>query len=129
LHELEVVDENEVEAAFTGEAPRFGAQFGDGQRGRVVEPDVRLGELARGADDVALLAFRLLAEAEACAVDAGLRRKQADGELFGGHLEGEERDVRALVDGGVTADAKGEARLSDAGTRANDDQVGALEAA
>ena len=129
LHELEVVDDDKVDAVGAGEAPHLGAQLGDGKGGGVVEPDVGAGELAGGADDAALLQLGLAAEAEASAVDPGFGGEEANSELLGRHLEGEEGDVGALVDGGVAGDAERERRLPDAGTGADNDEVLALEAA
>src|SRR5690606_13325392 len=97
LHELQVVDDDEVEAPFGGEAARLGAKLRRRKHWRVVEPDVRLGKNTRSADNAALLELGLLAEAQAGRINARLGREQAHGELLGRHLERKEDDVRSLV--------------------------------
>ncbi len=129
LHELEVVDHDEVELlCFAGEAARLRTQFCGGQHRRVIEPDVRFRQARGRRNHPALFDFGVLAEAKTRAVDAGLRREHANRQLLGRHFEREEGDVRALLDGGVSRDAKREAGLTNTRAGADDDEVGTLQA-
>src|SRR3546814_2223047 len=52
-HELDVVDDDQVEAPLGAhQPPRAGAQGGDRQSGRVVDEDARAGNLLRGDEDL-----------------------------------------------------------------------------
>ena len=62
-------------------------------------------------------------------VDARLRRQQAQRQLLLAHLEGEDADLLAFAHRRVLGDVQRQARLSDAGSGGQDDQVRWLEAA
>ena len=54
--------------------------------------------------------------------------QQAQDELLLAHLEAEDADALALLDGGVLGDVEREARLADRRPGREDDQVALLEA-
>ena len=89
-----------------------------------------------GASDRAFIAGRdpgeveLLEEAgaEPLRVDVGDARQQAQDELLLAHLEAEDADALALLDGGVLGDVEREARLADRRPGREDDEVALLEA-
>ena len=102
LHELEVVDDDEVEAAafaleLAAPSTRISAIA---EHGGVVEVDGEVGEKAERLRDLALVAVGVLAEGEARGIDAGFHGEHALHELLGGHLDREEGDGRRLALGG-----------------------------
>ena len=130
MHELEIVDEHEIDAAeLLLEAAQLGVHLGDGDDGRVVDVEIEAVQLARGGHQAALFGFRLLAEADAADIDAGFRREEAMDELVVGHLNREDGDARVLGDRRVAGEVEEDGRLADARTGGADDEVGALEAA
>jgi hypothetical protein len=51
LHQLQVIDDDQVQAVLALDAPRTRAQFGRRQRRGLIDEDLRLGQLAGGAGD------------------------------------------------------------------------------
>ena len=130
LHQLQVVDDDQVQATLLGlEPPRLGAQLHDRQHRRVVDPHRRGMHVVHDLGD--LRPVRLVNEPglQRPRVDAALRGEEAQRQLLLAHLEREDADLLRLPHGGVLRDVQGQARLSDAGPRRQDDQVGRLEAA
>ena len=105
-------------------------QLGHAEHGRVVEPDVGPGQLARGAHNAALLQLGLAAEAQALAADAGTRRR-ADARPAAAPTFPARRRPRWPRGRGRRCGAMPRAKLDlpTLGPRPHDDQVGALEAA
>src|SRR5689334_5026295 len=136
-HELEVVDDDQPEAAVLGlgllvQPPRLGADVEDPDVGGVVDVQRRHVVLGRGAQHP--LPLRLVAQpplAQVVALDRGLRRDEPLGELGLGHLEAEQGNRAALVllEGDVLGDVGHQGGFAHGRARRDDDQVAGLKAA
>ena len=129
-HQLEVVDDDEVETALRlAEAARFGAHFGEGDAGGVVDEDVGLDEALEGGGEF----VAIFAEEETFlnfdGVDDGFRCQHASQERLLRHFEREDGDGFTTLDGGVLGDVDGEGGFAHGGARGDDDELGILEAA
>ena len=128
LHQLEVVDDDEVQAGLRLEPARLGAQLHRADVRRVVDVHRRFGQRVHGRRDPGEVHLLEEAGAQALRVDVGDAREQAQDELLLAHLEAEHADALALLDGGVLGDVEREARLADRRAGRDDDQVALLEA-
>ncbi len=86
MQQLQVVDDDQIEAVLRLQAAAFGADLRDSQDGRVVDEQVRFGKRADSVHDARLLRLGMHAQTEAGRVDVGLSGEQAHGKLFAGHL-------------------------------------------
>ena len=123
-----MVDDDQIEADFVGQAAGLGAQLGDGGAGGVVDEDLGARERADGAADASFLRFRVAAVGEPLRGDLGLGGDEAGGDLLGRHLQAEEGDRAALADREVARDGQRQRRLADGGAGGEHDQVRLLEA-
>ena len=94
LHELQVVDDDQVQAVFRLEAPRFRSHFGDRDARRIVDVNGRLIKLIAGIGQARPLFIAVeLACAQFLRVDMGDLAEQSLDELFLGHS----REKKATV--------------------------------
>ena len=128
LHQLEVVDDHEVQAGLRLEAARLRPQLHRRDVRRVVDVERRLGQVVHRRRDPGEVQLLEEARAEALRVDVGDAGQQAQHELLLAHLEAEHADRLLLADRGVLGDVEREARLADGRAGRDDDQVALLEA-
>ncbi len=129
-HKLQIIDDHEVEAALgLAEAASFGAHFGEGDAGGVVDVDAGFDEALEGGGEF----VAILAEEEAFLdfdrVDSGLGSEHAAEKGFLRHFQREDGHDVAVVDGGVLRDVDSEGGFAHGGPRGDDDELGLLEAA
>ncbi len=129
-HKLQIIDDHEVEAALgLAEAASFGAHFGEGDAGGVVDVDAGFDEALEGGGEF----VAILAEEEAFLdfdrVDSGLGSEHAAEKGFLRHFQREDGHDVAIVDGGVLRDVDSEGGFAHGGARGDDDELGLLEAA
>ena len=141
--ELQVVDDQEVEAALPLQPARAGGELADRDAAGLVDVERDALHLLRHLDDAVELILVDGAAADVGGGDARLLGEDAGRELLGRHFQREEADD-AAVDGldravglllaapgarDVVGDVGGERRLAHAGAAGEDDQVGVLQAA
>ena len=99
LHELQVIDDDQVEPVLAGNAPRPRAQLGRRQAGRLVNKDPGFGELAGCRRDPHPIFVGNLPAADAIERHAADRAQHAREQLLGGHFHAEDGDrgARARV--------------------------------
>ncbi len=95
LEELEIVDDDEADAALPLEPAGAGAERRDGEARRVVDIERQAFELGRGPGEVAEILLADLAHAQILGADPGLLGEDSGGELVGRHLQAEEGDPGA----------------------------------
>ena len=130
LHQLQVVDDDQVQAGLRLQPARLGAQLHGADVGRVVDVDGRLGQRVhrRRARRVKSISSRKPVRSR-CESMLATRAQQAQHELLLAHLEREDADRLALADRRVLRDVQREAGLADAGPGGEDDQVALLQSA
>src|SRR5206468_1068287 len=126
LDELEVVDDEQVEAALGLKAPRLREDVGHRELARLLDKDGRFLEAVRRVRDRDELRRRETAAAHAVAVDLARHRDEALHDLHLAHLEGEHRARLAFDGRGLPDDVERETRLAEAGTSREEDEVGRL---
>src|SRR5215475_3920034 len=127
-HELEIVDDDHVEAVLRFHAPRLRAGLQHGERGRVIDEDGRLGEPARGVGQAGPVPRVEVSRAHLVGVDAALRAEQALYKLLLGHLEAEHEHALVVAYPCVLRDVHGEGRFAHGGPARDDDEIARLEA-
>ena len=128
VHQLHVVDDDQVQADFMGQAAGLGAQLGDGDAGGFVDVDLGAGEGADGAADAPFLGLGVHAVGEALRGDLGFAGDEAGGDLLGGHLQTEEGHLAALADGEVAGDGERKGGFADGRASGQHDHIRTLEA-
>jgi hypothetical protein len=128
LHELQVVHDEQVQAALRLQPAGLGPQFHGADAGRVVYEDGRVRKLLQRRGDPGEVQLLQEAGAESLRVDRGHAGQQAQDELLLAHFQAEDADGLALPDGGVLRDVEREARLTDAGAGGQYHKVARLEA-
>ena len=127
-HQLEVVDNHQVDLLLGPHPPGPGAQLADRERRGVVDPDVGLREPVHGARD-SLEGVRVrLAGADQVGVDLGLAADEPLHQRLLAHLQGEDHHPPLGEHRRVAGDVEGERRLSDRRPGRQDDQLAGLEA-
>ncbi len=129
LHQLEVVDDDEVQADLRLEPPSLGPELHRADVRRVVDVDGRLRQRRhrlRDADEVHLVQE---AGPQPLAVDPADRGEEPQDQLLLAHLQAEDADRpgRRVPDGGVFRDVQGEAGLADGRAGREDDEVRGLQ--
>src|SRR5438132_2074841 len=127
-HELEIVDDDEVEAVLGLHASRLGPRLEHGQGGRVVDVDGRLREPARGVGEARPVARVEVTRAHLVRIHAPLRAEETLDELLLGHLEAQDEDATLAPHARVLGDVHGEGGLAHGGPPRNDDEIARLEA-
>ena len=143
LQQLDVVDDQQVEALLPLQPPRARGELRDRQAAGLVDEERQVLQLDRDVLDLLEVALVDAAAPDRARRDAALLGDDAGGELLGRHFEREEADD-AAVDGvdvavgahlaapgarHVVGDVGGERGLAHAGAAGDDDQVGRLQAA
>ena len=126
LHELQVVDHDEIEAMLALHAPGPGTQLRRRQRRSLIDEDLGFRQLTRGAGDAHPVVIGDLAAAQIAQRHAADRRQHAGDHLLGGHFHAEDGDRGALLAGaqrGVLRHVDRERRLSHRGTTRDDDEI------
>ncbi len=129
LHQLQVVEDHQIERALGLEPPRLGGDLEQGRVGRVVDVERRLADLLGGLDHPVPLLLRQVAGAQGGAGDVGLGRQDPQRQLLLAHLEREDADRQPLVEGGILGHVERQRGLAHAGAAGDDDQVGGAQAA
>ena len=127
LHQLDVVDDQQVEPVLRLQAARLRAHLEHAERGRVVDEHASLGERAERVRQAAVILLVQVAAAESVRVDARLRRQHAHEELLFRHLQAEEADGLVGLDADVLRDVEDEAGLPHRRARRDEHQVGRLQ--
>ncbi len=128
MHELKVVDDEQVQAALQVQAAGLSPHLGHRQHRRVVEVDVEIGDDAQGVDYPRLLAVGVHAEAEAGGVHAGLCGQEALHHLLSRHLHREDAHGGLLPRRRVAGEVHGQRGLANGGAGRHHDEVRTLEA-
>ena len=127
LHQLQVVDDEHVEAVLELQPPRLRAHLEDAERGRVVDEDLRVVQAPERVDQPRVVLLAEESAAEPVRVDARLRRDHAEEQLLLRHFQAEDADGLARLDAAMERDVEHEARLPHRRPRGDDDEVGFLE--
>ena len=124
LHELQIVDDDQVQAVFRFEAPRLRAHFGDGNARRIVDINRRFIELVAGIGQARPFFIAVeLACAQFLRIDMGNLAEQSLDELFLRHFQGKEGHRLMLADADVLGDVQGKGRLAHTRPGSDQDQV------
>ncbi len=129
-HELEVVDDDEVEAAVhLAEAAGFGAHFGERDGGGVVDEDVGFGEAFEGFGEAGLVFPARIAFLDFLLVDEGFGGQHAAEKGLFRHFEREDGDDGGTADGCILRDIDRPGGFAHGRARGDDDELRLLEAA
>ncbi len=129
LHELDVVDDQQVQPLAALQAARLGAHLADRHALGVVDEQAGGRQPVGGPADARPVLGGEAAGPDAPGVHDGRRGQQALDELVAAHLEAEDRDRALLAQGRMLGDAEGQGRLAHAGARGHHDHVAGLEPA
>src|SRR5512137_1220963 len=131
LHQLQVVDDDQAEAALlfavTGETARAGTYFRRRERAAVVDVDRRRLHLRDRAVDAGPVFVAEVARAHVALVDATERRNHAERELLTRHFHREDRDRLVVGDRRVLGDVERERRLAHRRPARDDDEIARLQ--
>ena len=126
MHELQVVHDHERNIVLGLQPPCLGPHGERRERSRIVNPDRRGAQEARRARELGIVV--VAAPAQPLGVDQAFRAEQPLHELVLGHFQGEHRDRRVVLDGGVLDDVQRERRFAHGWARGEDDEIRPLEA-
>src|SRR6202050_3331430 len=115
LHELQVVDDEHVEAMLQLQATGLRAHLEDADRRRVVDEDLRIVEAAERGGQARVVLLSEVASAEPVRVDSRFGRAPAPGQLLFRHLQAEHPDGLPGFDAAMRGDVQDEAGLAHAG--------------
>ncbi len=110
-HELQVVDDDELEVVLLLEPPALGADLGERHVRRVVDEHRRLGNAAHHLGDLLPVVLAHGAVAQLLQVDARLRGEQTHRDLVAAHLEREDDGRLPVLDRRRPRDVDGERRV------------------
>ena len=127
-HQLQVVDDQQVEAVLRLQPPRLGAHLEHADRCRVVDEHLGFGERAERVRQAAVVLLVQEPAAEAVRVDARLGRQHAHEQLLFRHFEAEEAHRHVGLRADVLRDVQHEAGLAHRRTRRHDDEIARLQA-
>ena len=100
-HELHVVDNNQIDAAFRVQAPRLGTDFQDRSARRVVDKDIRTGKRVGGLDQDRPFLLVDLTHTQPVAVYGRFDREQALHDLLAAHFKTEDSHACVVTPGGI----------------------------
>ncbi len=126
-HQLQVIDDDEIEAVLLCQASRFGAHFQDRDARRVIDEDGRLIEHFHRTQQLLPFALAQAPGAQAMAVHPGMTGQKPEIELFLAHLEAEQAHRAVVAHSGVLGDIQAEGGLAHGGAGGNEDQVSGLQ--
>ena len=126
-HELQIIDDEQVQAVLEAEAARLRAHLHDRDAGRVVDEHLGLRQRARRPAQPVPVLLVEVAGVDLVGVDLPLGAQQSFDELLLGHLEAEDPDALPLLERHVGRDVEANAGLAQAGSRGHDDQVRGME--
>ena len=127
-HELEVVDDDDLDVVMDLQTPRLGAELEDRKSRRIVD-EQRCGAQRLGSRfKMAPLLGRETARLDIIAAQSRLGDDQTHHQLHGRHFEREESHAGLVVDGHVAGHGEHESRLTHRRTGRDDDQVRKLPA-
>ena len=128
-HELQVVDDDQAQAALAGLEPAgLGPHLHHRQVGVVVDEERGVAEAGDGLADLGPVRVGQASVADPAGVDPGLGDQQALGQLVVGHLQREDQRRDPGLHGGVGGHAQGEGGLAHRRPGPDDDQRRGLEA-
>ena len=110
------------------EAPRLGSHRQGGQRRRIVDPDRRRAEEARGAGELGVVVVAQLATAQPLRIHQPFGAQQPLHQLILGHFQREDGDRHVVLDRRVLDDVQRQRRLPHRRPGRDDHQVRGLEA-
>ena len=129
-HELEVVDDDEVEAALgLAESAGFGAHFSEGDTRGIVDKERRFDQAFEGVDEALAIFAWDESGLDFLRADVRLGGEHAAEERLLRHFEREDGDFLATLDGGVLRDVDGEGGFAHGGAGGDDGELGLLQAA
>src|SRR5712692_10431269 len=126
-HELEVVDDDQVEAMLGFHASRLGPRLEHGQRRRVVDEDRRLGEPTGGIGEARPVSRLEVAGAHFVRGHTPLGAEETLDELLLRHFKAQDEDPLLVPHARVLGDVHGKGALPHRGPAGNDDEVARLE--
>jgi len=129
VHQLQVVDDDQVEAVLAVEAAALGAELHGADGGRIVQEDAQVAHVARRFHEARPLRIADLAQAQILGTDARLGGDHALDELLVAHLHAEDGHAGRPLPGGVDRQGQQEGGLAHAGPPGDDDQVAFLQTA
>ena len=127
LHQLDVVDDDQVQAVLGRQAPALGAHLEHADRRRVVDEDLRLAQRADRLRQPAPVALAEEPAAQPVRVDARLAGEHAQEQLLLRHLEAEHADRHVGLRADVLRDVQHEAGLPHRRPGGDDDEVRRLK--
>ena len=125
-HELQVVNDDELDIVLQLHAPTLGSEFKDIDAGGIVYIDRCVANALYGAAQLLALVFLELTRAQVGEGDFRLHGDEALGELQGRHFQGEQGNALAVVHGGIFGQGEHERSLTHARSGGDDDEVGGL---
>ncbi len=125
-HQLEVVDDDEIEPIFHMQAAAFGAQLQRGYSGCIVQENLGVGEHFNGMGKFGPFIVAEFACAQTLGVDACFLRDHTLGDLLVGHLKREDSDMFFMKNSRIPRNRHEEARFTLTGTTSDDEQVGGV---
>ncbi len=128
-HELDIVDDQQVEPVLGLQPARLGAHLQHADTRRIVDEQLHRAQRLERVRDARVVLLSDRAAHQAMAVDLGLRRQHAEEQRLLRHFEAEEPDGHVGLRGHVLCDVEHETRLAHRRAGRDDDQVAGLKAA
>ncbi len=132
LHQLNVVDDQQVQAMLCLQPPRLRAHFEHADRRCVIDENLHLLQLADRVNELAVIVGRQEPRSQPVRIDARFRREQSHEQLLFRHFQREEADrqrLRPVLERrGVLRDVQHERRLAHRRTRRHQHQVARVQA-
>src|SRR5882672_1432339 len=128
LHELQVVDHDQIEAALALQPARTCAHFGGTQRGSLVDVNFGGAQLRHGRVDSRPIVLAQAAGTQVTLIDSAEGRDHAQRERLGGHFHAEDGRRFTRSQRGILRDVDRERGLSHGRPAGHDDQIASVEA-
>ena len=127
-HELQVVEDDQLEVVLLLQPAALGADFHQRHVGAVVDEQRGVVHPAHGGGDLGPLLVLDGALAQVLQADGGLRGQQAHRDLVPAHFQGEHDGGEVVLDGGGAGEVQREGGLTDGGARGDDDHLAGVQA-
>ena len=128
LHELQIVDHNEVKPIARFQLAAAAAQLRNGNAGRIVNVDIRFGKVTHRLCQPHELIVRDIAGVHALHIHARIGAEHAPHKLLAGHFQAEDADRRPALERGILRDVERKGGFAHGRAACHDDKVAALQA-
>lgn len=111
-HELQIVDDDEIQSLFSFQAPAFILHLQNGDARRVVDINLRLGQPVNSDIEILPVSSGQITRFQFGEFHAGIDAQKTLSQLLFGHFQREDENLRIPFDSGVLCDIQHESGLS-----------------